>query len=96
MSRAFHSTRRERRIDFHSEAPLAKHDYRFNQRPDIRMAGQVWQESETERGRRLRRENVRERSKNQPVYFDEYQSTSAPDNDYNTVEYIKRIPDQAR
>lgn len=95
MSSTFPTTRRERRIDFHSEAPLAKHDYRFNRRPDIRMAGTVWAESPAERGRRLRRENLRERSKREPLYFD-YGPSATPDQDWATVEYIKQIPDQAR
>jgi hypothetical protein len=35
----------ERKVAFHAEAPFEKHEYRFRQRGDIRMAGTVWSES---------------------------------------------------
>lgn len=68
---------------------MAKHDYRFRQRGDIRMAGTVWSESEAERGRRLSREYLRRKMQETPVGlgFSE-KDKFGPDNDYDTREPI--------
>lgn len=95
MSDQIPSSRRERRISFHAEAPFAKHLYRFRNRHDIRMAGSVWSVGEAERRRSLQRAAEQKIMKRRPLWFDE-SSSSGPDNDYNTVEYIKQTPDQVR
>jgi len=80
----------ERKVAFHAEAPFAKHDYRFRQRGDIRMAGTVWQESPSERGQRLSREYLRKKMRGIPVGlgFGE-NDTFGPDNSYDTKDPIK-------
>lgn len=87
MSDKIKSSRHERRAEFHSHAPFAKHDYKFNKRLDIRLAGQVWSESPQERSKRLTRERVREQSKTNPVWF-EATDIAGPDENYGTREYI--------
>lgn len=93
MSDQLPSSRRERRVAFHAEAPFAKHDYRFRNRADIRLAGKIWEESPRERELRLARERVRRKSKSTPVGYNG-QPSATPDNNYSSVEYIKYIPDQ--
>ena len=91
MSDAIKSSRHERRVAFHGFAPEAKHDYKFNKRLDIRLAGQVWSESPAERNRRLAKERIRERSKANPVWFDRT-DVAGPDNDYRTREVLTYKP----
>lgn len=79
---------------FHGEAPFAKHDYRYRSRNAIRMAGQVWSESGSERQQRLRRERSFEKMKNTPVGLgfanrDNY----GPDDTYKSVSFLSSIPD---
>lgn len=57
----------ERKVRFHGDAPLAKHDYRYRSRDVIRMAGKVWEESHDERTNRLARERLSGKAKNIPV-----------------------------
>jgi hypothetical protein len=95
MSSQIPSSRRERRVSFHAEAPYAKHQYRYNNRHDVRMAGQIWGEGASDVVRYLQRKRDRDIMRRRPLWFDE-RSTKGPDEDYNTVEFIKQIPDQAR
>lgn len=68
---------------------MAKHDYRFRQRGDIRMAGTVWSESEVERGRRLSREYLRKRMQETPVGLGFGENDKfGPDNSYDTRDPI--------
>lgn len=80
----------ERKVEFHAEAPFAKHDYRFRQRADIRMAGTVWSESPDERGQRLSRDYLRKKMRNIPVGlgFGE-KDDFGPDNTYDTKDPIR-------
>lgn len=93
MSNQLPSSRRERRVAFHAEAPFAKHDYRFRNRADIRLAGRIWEESPREREIRLARDRVKRKAKEIPVGYTGAPS-AIPDNDYSSVEYIKYIPDR--
>jgi hypothetical protein len=72
---------------FHSYAPAAKYDSKFNKRLDVRLAGQVWSESPAERTRRLGRARIQERSKVNPVWF-EATNPTRPDEDFRTREFI--------
>ena len=87
MSDSIKSSRHERRIAFHGEAPIAKHDYKFAQRRDTRFAGQIWAESPEEYGRKIMREHIMRKSKNEPAWFDAT-DVEGPDEDYGTREYI--------
>lgn len=89
MSDSIKESKHERKIRFHGEAPFAKHDYRYRSRDVIRMAGQVWAESGSERQQRLRREHLMQRSRETPVGlgFSE-RDFYGPDNSYKTVEVI--------
>lgn len=87
MSDQIKSSRHERRVGFHSQAPFAKHDYKFNRRLDIRLAGQVWSESPAERSKRLTRKRKQDSSKVNPVWFEET-GVAGPDENYNTREFI--------
>lgn len=87
MSDSIKSSRHERRVGFHGDAPAAKFDYKFAQRRDTRFAGQIWEEKSRERGRRLRRERALAASKNEPMWFDAT-DVEGPDEDYGTREYI--------
>jgi hypothetical protein len=93
MSDQIPSSRRERRVAFHAEAPFAKHDYRFRNRPDIRMAGTVWGESPRERDIRLARERTKRKAKTTLVGLNP-NPTVRPDNNYSTVEYLNVDPTQ--
>jgi len=94
MSDSIKESRHERKMRFHGEAPFAKHDYRYRSRNVIRMAGQVWSESGSERQQRLRRERSFEKMKNTPVGLgfanrDNY----GPDDTYKSVSFLSSIPD---
>jgi len=80
----------ERKVAFHTEAPFAKHDYRFRQRGDIRMAGTVWSESPQERGNRISREYLKRRMRNTPVGLGFGENDNfGPDNSYDSRETIR-------
>jgi hypothetical protein len=87
MSDEIKSSRHERRVAFHSYAPAAKYDSKFNKRLDVRLAGQVWSESPAERTRRLGKARIQERSKVNPVWFEATDPTR-PDEDFRTREFI--------
>lgn len=91
MSDQIPSSRRERRVGFHSEAPFAKHEYRFRNRLDIRLAGKIWEEGPRERQLRLARERDKRRGKQESAWTPEAPA-NRPDDNYSTVEYIKHIP----
>lgn len=82
----------ERRVGFHTEAPFAKHDYRFRSRDVIRLAGKVWSESPKEQRTIAQRERTRERMKNIPVglgFAD--RDDFGPDNSYPSVSSLSSI-----
>jgi hypothetical protein len=87
MSDEIKSSRHERRVNFHSYAPEAKSDSKFNKRLDVRLAGQVWSESPAERTRRLGRARIQKKSKVNPVWFEATDPTR-PDEDFRTREFI--------
>lgn len=90
MSKQESASRHERKVAFHAEAPFVKHDYRYRQRADIRMAGTVWVESPQERGRRLSREYLKRKMQNTPVGLGFGENDKfGPDNAYDTREAIK-------
>ena len=94
MSDSIKESRHERKMRFHGEAPFAKHDYRYRSRNVIRMAGQVWSESGSERQQRLHRERSFEKMKNTPVGLgfanrDNY----GPDDTYKSVSFLSSTPD---
>ena len=85
----------EREVNFHAEAPFAKHDYRYRQRYDIRLAGKVWAEGSDERTRRLMRTRMFRKMRNATVGLgfganDKF----GPDETYDTPDPIKQTPDQ--
>jgi hypothetical protein len=95
MSSPWNLSKHERKVEFHANAPSAKHDYKYRQRRDIRFAGSVWEENGDQRSFRLARARRSERMRQTPtgIGFGE-QDTFGPDNDYGTIEIIKQIPDQ--
>lgn len=90
MSDQISPGKHERKVEFHAEAPFAKHDYRFRQRADIRMAGSVWEESPQERGQRLSRNYLKKKMRDVPVGlgFGE-RDNFGPDNSYDTKNPIR-------
>ena len=95
MSNPSRLSKHERQVEFHGEAPFAKHDYRFRSRDLIRMAGSIWAESPDERAFRLSRESQRERMRNTPVGVGFGQDdVYGPDDDYSTVEFLSDTRDQ--
>lgn len=93
MSDSIRESKHERKVRFHGEAPLAKHDYRYRSRDVIRMAGQVWAESAAERQQRLRRERLLAKTKHTPVGLGFAEGDDfGPDNDYKTVERFSNRP----
>lgn len=90
MSKRESASKHERKVAFHAEAPFAKHDYRYRQRGDIRMAGTVWSESPQERGQRLSREYLRKKMRGVPVGLGFGENDKfGPDNSYDTRQPIK-------
>lgn len=88
-------SKHERDVAFHAEAPFAKHDYRFRSRDIIRLAGQVWGESQSERTDRLRRERMFKKAKQTPVglgFAD--RDKFGPDDTYESVSFLSSIPFQ--
>lgn len=85
----------ERKVSFHAEAPFSKHDYRFRQRTDIRLAGKIWSESPDERTRRLMRTRMFEKMRKGAVGLGfGTEDNFGPDENYNTQDPIKQTPDQ--
>lgn len=83
----------ERKVAFHAEAPFEKHEYRFRQRGDIRMAGTVWSESANERGRRLSREYLKRKMQNAPIGLGfGTRDNFGPDESYDTKEPLRYTP----
>lgn len=86
-------SRHERKVEFHAQAPEARLDTRYNRRPSIRMAGEIFPESPRERRRRLDRERVARKQKSTPVGYGEFlgfadKDNYGPDNDYASRETI--------
>lgn len=85
----------ERKIRFHGEAPFAKHVYRFRSRPDIRLAGKIWTESESERRGRLERTRASRKMERTPVGVGFGQNDNIePDNKYSSREFLNKKLDQ--
>lgn len=83
-------SKHERKVAFHAEAPFEKHEYRFRQRGDIRMAGTVWTESASERGHRLSREYLKKKMQSVPIGLGfGTKDNFGPDEDYDTREPIR-------
>lgn len=94
MSDSIRESKHERKVRFHAEAPLAKHDYRYRSRDIIRLAGQVWAESGAERQQRLRRERLLQKSRETPVGLGfANKDFYGPDNTYRSVEILSNKPD---
>jgi hypothetical protein len=95
MSDSIRELPHERKIRFHGEAGFAKHGYRFRSRTDIRLAGKIWSESESDRSRRLARKRESEKMTATPVGvgFGEKDNVK-PDNDYSSVEFLNKKLDQ--
>jgi hypothetical protein len=92
MSEEIRESKHERKVRFHADAPVAKHDYRYRNRSVIRMAGKVWSESPRERQQRLARERLSGKSKSIPVgvgFGD--RDNFGPDDNYYTVESLNNI-----
>ena len=95
MSDSIRESKHERSINFHAEAPFAKHDYRYRSRSVIRMAGQVWGESSVERRKRLSRERSFSKMRQTPVGVGfGTKDTFGPDDSYNSVNYLSYTPAQ--
>jgi hypothetical protein len=95
MSDSIRESKHERSINFHAEAPFAKHDYRYRSRSVIRMAGQVWSESPAERTKRLSRERSFAKMRQTPVGVGfGNKNTFGPDDSYESVNYLSYTPVQ--
>ena len=85
----------EREVNFHAEAPFSKHDYRYRQRADIRLAGKVWAEGSDERTRRLMRTRMFRKMRNVAVGLGFGENDKfGPDETYDTPDPIRQTPDQ--
>ncbi len=87
-------SRHERKVEFHSRAPEAKAETRYNRRPTIRLAGQIFPESPRERTRRLERGARQRTQKSTPVGYGEFQGFGdkdnfRPDDTYESKEVIR-------
>jgi len=80
----------ERKRDFHSEAPAAKHEYRLRRYGPLRMAGSVWEETVSEKLKKAAK--ARYAKQEHGVGFgggDKF----GPDNTYTTQESLSSTPD---
>lgn len=85
----------ERDVAFHAEAPFSKHDYRFRQRTDIRLAGKIWGEGVSDRTRRLMRTRMFDKMRRSAVGLGFGENDNfGPDENYDTKDPIKQTPDQ--
>lgn len=82
----------ERKRDFHSEAPGAKHEYRLRRYGPLRMAGAVWEETQTEKLRRAAKERYQRARSEFNLDFAE-KDKFGPDNTYSSVESLNNIRD---
>lgn len=85
----------ERKLRFHGEAGFAKHTYRFRSRSDIRFAGKVWSESESDRNRRLARtRDIRKMTETPVGPGFGTKDNIEPDNTPASVEFLNKKLDQ--
>jgi len=87
-------SRHERKVEFHTRAPEARLETRFNRRPSIRMAGEIFPESPRERTRRLEREGQQRKQKTTPVGYGEFlgfadKDNYGPDDSYESREELR-------
>jgi hypothetical protein len=92
MSDDIRESKHERKVRFHSEAPFAKHDYRYRSRDVIRMAGKVWSEGPSERRQRLERERLSGKSKSTPVGLGFAERDAyGPNDNFGTARFLSNI-----
>ena len=93
MSDAIPVGKHERKVAFHAEAPFTKHDYRFRQRGDIRMAGSVWTESPRERGNRISRDYIKRLMRDKPIGLGfGTDDNFGPDENWHTRDELHYVP----
>jgi len=85
----------ESRVEYAGVKPLQKYGKRLDKYLPLRMAGKIWQTSETEEKRDLKRKNLRYASLSDPVGLgfgvgDRY----GPDDSFNTKEKFNNIHGQ--
>lgn len=56
----------ERKRNFHSEAPAAKHEYRLRKYLPLRLAGEIWEETLKEKLQKAARQRVKSRQTDFP------------------------------
>ena len=87
----------ERKVDYHSIAGLRKHDYKFRERTDIRLAGEIWDEGEGDRERRLRRGRRQKTTRSTPVGLGfGVDDGFGPDDSWESKENLNSKSDPAR
>ena len=92
MSNPSRLSKHERQVEFHGEAPFAKHDYRYRSRDVIRMAGKVWSEGPSERRQRLERERLSGKSKSTPVGLGFAERDAyGPNDNFGTARFLSNI-----
>jgi hypothetical protein len=80
----------ERKREFHSEAPAAKHEYRLRRYGPLRMAGAVWEETISEKLKKAAKARyAKERSGIGFGGGDRF----GPDESYATKEALNNTPD---
>jgi len=85
----------ESRVEYAGVKPLQKYGKRLDKYLSLRIAGKIWQTSETEEKRNLKHKNLRYASLSGPVGLgfsvgDNY----GPDDSFNTKENLNNIYDQ--
>lgn len=82
----------ERKREFHLNAPAEKHEYRLRHYGPLRMAGAVWEETQTEKLRRAAKERY-QRSRSEFELNFGLDDKFGPDNTYSSKESLNNIPD---
>jgi hypothetical protein len=80
----------ERKREFHSEAPAAKHEYRLRRYGPLRMAGAVWEETVSEKLKKAARARY---AKEGSGFGFGGGDRFGPDDSYVTQESLNNIPD---
>jgi hypothetical protein len=95
MPDSIRESKHEREVRFHEEAPFSKHDSRYRSKSVIRMAGEIWGESQKERSKNLKRERMFLRMRETPVGLGFANRDSfGPDDTYESIDYLSYTPAQ--
>jgi len=85
----------ESRVAYQVDKPLYKHEKRLDRYFPMRLAGEIWGETDASRKKELDRVNLKNSSMQAPVGLGfGVGDNFGPDESYNSPEYLSNTPDR--